>query len=146
MLDGFLDQEGICLQPTFYMPENEELRWSTHNGIRKTLFFSIFRSVKYLEYKRLQNEQEFFELGKITPWEEGLLDRFVENFVTREKATGRLIQTQKWSVNRSGKEDGIYRIKVYHMDTNEFKAKVYPMSFTDTVRYLWFNRNFLRIL
>ena len=88
-----MDQDGICLQPSFYMPENEKLRWSTHNGIRKTLFFSAFRSVKYLEFKRLRDESEFFELGTIQPWEEGLVDRFVERFITREKGCGKLIQT-----------------------------------------------------
>ena len=68
-LAGFLDQSGICLLPSFYMPETETLKWSTHNGIRKTLFFSAFRNVKYIEYKRLKNEEEHFELKSIEPWE-----------------------------------------------------------------------------
>ena len=55
LLAGFLDQKGICLSPSFYMPENEDLRWGTHNGIRKTLFFSIFRDIKFAEFRRLKN-------------------------------------------------------------------------------------------
>ncbi len=75
------------------MPENEELRWSTHNGIRKTLFFSVFRDIKYLEFKRLKSEDEFFELRKIEPWTEGFIDRLLEKYITRESVTGRLVQT-----------------------------------------------------
>ncbi len=52
-LGGFADQPGICLTPSFYMPETEDLRWATHNGIRKTLFFAAFRNIKYVEFKRL---------------------------------------------------------------------------------------------
>ena len=32
------------------------------------------------------------------------------------------------------------------MDDDEFKCKLYPYSWVDTMRYLWFDRNFLRIL
>ena len=70
----FSDQPGLCLQPSFYMAENEDLKWGTHNGIRKTLFFAIFRDIKYVEFKRLKSKDEFFELGKIEQWEEGWLD------------------------------------------------------------------------
>ena len=75
------------------MPENEELKWSTHNGIRKTLFFSVFREIKYLEFKRLKSEDEFFELRTIEPWTEGMIDRFFERYITREAVTGKLIQS-----------------------------------------------------
>ena len=109
------------------MPETEVLRWSTHNGIRKTLFFTVFRQVKYLEYKRLKNEEEFFELKHIEPCEEGIIDKFVETYISKEALTGKLMQTQKWTMNRNNSEsEGYYRIKIYHMDNDEFKAKVYP--------------------
>ena len=48
--------EDYLLSPSFYMPENEELKWTTHNNIRRTLFYSVFRNVKYIEFKRLKNE------------------------------------------------------------------------------------------
>ena len=86
-----MDQKGICLQPSFYMPETEDLRWTTHNGIRKTLFFSIFRDIKYVEYKRLTSQQEYFELRRVEPWEEGWLDKFLEKYITKEVQTGRLM-------------------------------------------------------
>jgi len=57
------------------MPENEELKIATHHNIRRTLFFSVFRNVKYVEYQRLKSEEEYFELIEpIEPWTEGLYD------------------------------------------------------------------------
>ena len=41
---------------------------------------------------------------------------------------------------------GKYKLKVYHMDDDEFRAKVYPHSFVDFVRYKWFTRTFFRIM
>ena len=41
---------------------------------------------------------------------------------------------------------GVYKVKVYHMDDDEFRVKLYPQSKVDAVRYLWFNRTFFRIL
>ncbi len=73
------------------MPETEELRWSTHNGIRKTLFFSAFRNIKYVEFKRLTNEEDYFELNKIEPCSEGMVDRIIDRYITREAASGRLV-------------------------------------------------------
>ena len=55
----------MCLQPNFYMPENEELRWATHNSIRKTLFFNVFRSIKNVEFRRLKNPEDYFEFVKL---------------------------------------------------------------------------------
>merc|ERR1712153_108344 len=49
---GFLDD--VCLLPSFYQPETNDLRWGTHQNVRRSLFFSIFRDVKYVEYKRMQ--------------------------------------------------------------------------------------------
>ena len=128
------------------MPENEDLKWGTHNGIRKTLFFAIFRDIKYVEFKRLKSKDEFFELGKIEQWEEGWLDKFLERYVTKEVYAGKLLQTQKWLMSRSNQQDGVYRVKIYHMDNDEFRAKVYPQSPVDAVRMMWFNRKHFRIL
>ena len=149
--DGFLNAASMCLLPTFYQPETEELRWATHLNIRKTLFFSVFRNIKYCEFKHLKNEEDdFFELELVDPSEkEGMLDKMIEQYWSNEKARGKLVQTQKWTIKRTiAKEEseGYYRVKVYHMDDDEFKCKLYPYSWLDTARYLWFDRNFLRIL
>ena len=93
VIAGFLDQPGICLIPSFYMPETDALKWSTHNGIRKTLFFSAFRNVKYIEYKRLKNEEEYFELKSIEPWDQGFIDKFIDTYIGGELKTAKLIQT-----------------------------------------------------
>ena len=78
--DGFLNAPGMCLLPTFYQPETEELRWATHLNIRKTLFFQVFRNIKYCEFKHLKSEDDdFFELDKVDPNEsEGTLDKLIE--------------------------------------------------------------------
>ena len=52
---GFLDH--CCLLPSFYQPETDELRWATHQNIRRTLFFAVFRDIKYCEFKRLKSLQ-----------------------------------------------------------------------------------------
>ena len=112
------------------MPETEELRWNTHNSIRKTLFFSAFRLIKYTEYRRLSSEDDSFELKTITPWSEGFLDRVIDTYITREKRDGRLVQTQRWEMERESAAGahalGLYRVKIYHMNNDEFRAKVYP--------------------
>ena len=130
------------------MPENEQLKWATHNNVRRTLFFSVFRSIKYVEFKRLKNEEEdFFEL--VTPIEkdkEGFIDKFIENYITKEKVGGKLIDVQKWRVNRNNKSEGCFKVKYYHLNTDEFKGKVYPYSWRDTLVYLWFERKHFRIL
>lgn len=46
--EGFFEDQ--ILQPSFYMPENEDLKMATHHNIRRTLFFSVFRNVKYVEF------------------------------------------------------------------------------------------------
>ena len=84
---GFLDSAGMCLLPSFYQPETEMLRWSCHLNIRKTMFFSVFRKIKYCEFKRLKNEDEdYFELEKVDPTErEALFDKLVESYWSKEK-------------------------------------------------------------
>ena len=148
---GFLDAPGMCILPSFYQPETEELRWATHLNIRKTLNFAVFRNIKYCEFKRLKNEDDdFFELEKVDPSEkEGFIDSAVETYWTKEKERGKLLQTQKWTIKRTiAKQEslGHYKVKVYHMDDDEFKCKLYPYSWLDTARYFWFDRDFLRIL
>ena len=89
---GFFD--GMCLLPSFYQPETEDLRWATHNNVRKSLFFAVFRNIKYTEFQRLKDEKEdFFEL--MDPLEvtdqEGWIDLFVEKYWSKEKTNARLI-------------------------------------------------------
>lgn len=129
------------------MPENEELKMGTHNNIRRTLFYSVFRNVKYLEYKRLASEDDFFELKTpIEPWKESYFDKFIEYYISGEKKRGKLLSVQKWTVNRNNASEGVYRVKIYHMDDDEFKGKLYPTSIQDSIRYLWFNRKHFRIM
>lgn len=143
---GFLDGPGLCLLPTFYMPETEDLRWATHNNIRKTMFFHVFRSVKFCEFKRLKNETDSFELRSVTEGAEGWIDKLVETHWSKEKETGVLKQTSIWTMQRSDGTSADYKVKVYHMDDDEFRPKCYPQSPIDAFRYLWFNRTFFRIL
>mmetsp|Transcript_22207 Transcript_22207/g.29716 ORF Transcript_22207/g.29716 Transcript_22207/m.29716 type:complete len:108 (+) Transcript_22207:243-566(+) len=107
--------------------------------------------MKYCEFKRLKSEQDdFFELDRVDPNEqEGAIDKFIEQYWSKEKERGRLVQTQKWTIKRTiAKEEseGFYKVKVYHMDDDEFKCKLYPYSWLDTARFLWFDRDYLRIL
>ena len=71
--------------PTFYQPETEALWWATHNNIKKTLFFSVFRSVKYIEYKRLKNEKDGFTLDSVAEGGEAFIDKFLETYWSKEK-------------------------------------------------------------
>ena len=49
--------------------------------------------------------------------------------------------------NESNEEnDGLYRVKIYHMDNDEFRAKVYPQNPVDAIRLYWFNRKHFRIM
>jgi hypothetical protein len=41
---------------------------------------------------------------------------------------------------------GYYKTKVYHMDDDEFRVKMYPEGYIDAIRYAWFSRTFFRIL
>ena len=92
-----------------------------------------------------------FQLGEITKAAEGPLDVFMETYVSREKERGRLIETYMLRVERYKNEaetygQGKYKVKVYHMEDDEFRGKVYPQSFVDFCRYKWFNRKHFRIL
>ena len=48
--------------------------------------------------------------------------------------------------NDSQNDNGYYRVKIYHMDNDEFRAKVYPQNPIDAIRLMWFNRKHFRIL
>jgi len=129
------------------MPENEDLKWATHNNIRRTLFYHVWRSIKYVEFKRLRTEEDYFELEKVEQSEEGAIDRFLDKHYGKEAVSGKLIEVQKWTIDRNGGGDkGEYKVKFYHMDNDEFRGKVYPVSFLDSMRYLWFNRRHFRLL
>ena len=58
---GFLEDQIIL--PSFYQPETDALRWATHQNIRRTLFYSLFRDIKYCEYKRVKSGN--FQMGEI---------------------------------------------------------------------------------
>ena len=116
------------------------MRQSTYLNIRKTLFFAVFRNVKYCEFRRLKNEEDdYFELESVTAGEpEGLYDKFVETYWSKEKERGKLIECQRWALKRTiAKQEsyGFYRVKVYHMDDDEFRTKLYPLSWLDYARY-----------
>lgn len=128
------------------MPETEDLKWATHHNIRKTMFFHVFRSVKFCEFRRLKSEDDSFELQSVAESKEAWLDSLIETYWSKEKATGKLLQTSMWTMARSNGTEGHYKVKVYHMDDDEFRAKCYPQSPVDAIRYLWFNRTFFRIL
>ena len=94
LFPGFCDRKGLYLLPSFYKPETEDLRRTTHNNIRLTLFESVFRNIKYCEYKRLKNQEEdYFRIKKIEPEKEGQMDLFIEKYWSKEKTDGNLIET-----------------------------------------------------
>ncbi len=105
--------------------------------------------MKYCEFKRLTSDKDSFELESVSLAEEGPFDKFIETYWSKEKVKGRLMQTSMWTFKRETKSVtslGQYKVKVYQMDDDEFRAKLYPVSYIDSIRYLWFNRNFFRIL
>ena len=154
--EGFLDD--ICLLPTFYQPETDELRWATHQNIRRTLFFSLFRDIKYCEFKRMQwaYPDGTFQLNKIEKTHDGRISSLIEQYLTKEKVRGRMIDSYLLTINRytTDKDEendkvrkvGRYRVKVYHLDDDEFRTKVYPMQPIDYLRYCWFTRTWFRIM
>ena len=69
-----------------------------------------------------------------------------------EKKRGKLIETYLFNTLRYENENdenykvGQYRIKIYHMEDDEFRGNVYPVSWLDWMRYKWFNRKYFRIM
>ena len=83
---------------------------------------------------------------------EGTFDWLYENYFSNEKKKGKLIDTYIFPLNRYKNDQdeelgvGKYRVKVYHMDDDEFRANLYPLSIIDFVRYKWFTRKHFRIM
>ena len=75
-----------------------------------------------------------------------------ETYLSNEKKRGKLIDTFLFPINRYKNDQdellgvGKYRVKVYHMDDDEFRANLYPLSIVDFIRYKWFTRKYFRIL
>ena len=125
--------DDTYLLPSFYMPENKALLIATHNNIRRSIFYQAFRDIKYTEFKRLKVDEDFFEFKSLEDTDEGWFDYLNDHYIQPER-NYRLLGVQKWTFNRNGLKDSIYRVKFYHTDKDEFKAKVYPSNFLDYVR------------
>ena len=80
----------------------------------------------------------------------------MERFWTKEKKEGaKLVSTYRLTMQRFKDESpeseveplsqGSYKVKVFHMDTDEFRCTLYPQSWLDTARYFWFTRKHFRI-
>ncbi len=41
---------------------------------------------------------------------------------------------------KEAREIGKYKIKIYHMEDDEFRGKVYPFNFFDYLRYKWITK------
>ena len=94
-----------------------------------------------------------FQLGDITQSNEGVFDKFMEKYITKEKSRGRLISCYKFQINQylDSEIDKItshsnYKVKIYHMDDDEFKPVLYPYSWRAFAQYKWNNRRWFRIL
>ncbi|CAI2380486.1 unnamed protein product [Moneuplotes crassus] len=56
--------DDTYLLPSFYTPENKELFADIHNSIRRNLLSSTFIYFKHTEFKRLKEDDDFFEFRK----------------------------------------------------------------------------------
>ena len=92
-----------------------------------------FRDIKYTEYKRLKQDDDFFEFKSLEETEEGFIDYYNDHYLQPER-NYRLLEVQTWVFNRNGTGEGIYKVKFYHTDKDEFRAKVYPKSWKDYFR------------
>ena len=144
------------LLPSFYMPENKQLLIQTHNNIRRSLFYDAFRDIKYTEYKRLAEDEDFFEFKHLENIENGRppshlieydhkLLYFNDHYLQPER-NYRLLGCQKWTFDRNGISEGEYLIKFYHTDKDEFKPKVYPISWKDYFRLRLYKRKYFKVL
>lgn len=79
--------------------------------MRKTLFYAVWRQIKYCEFKNLSNQDEdSFALESIVAASDGgnesvvpadtYLENLIETYWSKEKQRGRLLQTQKWTIER----------------------------------------------
>ena len=113
------------------------------------MFFVLWRDIKYCEFKRLKNDDATFQLGSVVEDHETWFDKMLER---EERKRGKLIKTYMFNIHRYPDEAdeskfdvGQYRVKVYHMDDDEFRSKLYPLSCIDFIRYKWFNRKYFRM-
>uniref|UniRef100_A0A7S3CTP8 Uncharacterized protein n=1 Tax=Strombidium rassoulzadegani TaxID=1082188 RepID=A0A7S3CTP8_9SPIT len=163
---GFLDD--VCLLPTFYQPETEQLKWATHQNIRKSIYFQAFRDIKYCEFKRLSKLKSSypdatFQLGEVVKAEEAYFDKLIDKLTTREiERGGKLIDVYIMNVNRFKTDEynekdavsmekalldvGKYKMKVFHMDDDEFRCNVYPQNMLDFMRHRWYTRRWFRLM
>ena len=137
--------DDTYLLPSFYMPENKNLMISTHNSIRKSIFYQAFRDIKYVEYKRLKHDDDFFEFSSLEDTQEGWFDYYNDKYIQPER-NYKLIGVQKWTFDRNGIDKSYYRVKFYHTDKDEFKAKIYPLNFRDYFRLRWYNRQYFKLV
>lgn len=125
------------------MPENKQLLLATHNNVRRSIFYQAFRNIKYVEYRRLKREDDFFEFKELQESQEGWLDYYNDRYLQPERSD-RLIGVQTWIFNRNGVKESKYKVKFYHTDKDEFKSKIYPHNLLDYVRLRWYNRRWFK--
>ncbi|CAI2380002.1 unnamed protein product [Moneuplotes crassus] len=137
--------DDTYLLPSFYMPENKELLVHTHNSIRRTLFSSTFMDIKFTEYKRLKEDDDFFEFKDLQEAEEGFFNYYNDHYLQPER-NYRLLDVQTWTFNRNGINESKYLVKFYHTDKDEFRSKIYPQNWIDYFRMRWHQRKILKLV
>ena len=70
------------------------------------MFYSMFRDIKYVELTRMKwmYKHGSFQVGAVTKTDEGLLDTFLEKYITKEKQKGKLIDCYHMQVERFKKD------------------------------------------
>jgi hypothetical protein len=56
--------------------------------------------VKYVEFKRLKNEDDGFILDSVTESDESFIEKLIETYWSKEKVRGKLIQSSCWRIKR----------------------------------------------
>ena len=124
-------------------------------NIARSLFFGIWREIKFCEFQRLKSVKNgTFQLGEVEKChKERFFEKVNEKYFSDEIKRGRMIDSYIFNVLRYKDENnendfniGKYKIKIYHMDDDEFRGNVYPLSWIDWMRLRWFNRKWFRIL
>ena len=93
-----------------------------------------------------------FQLGKIEQTSEGFFDKFYERFFTDIPGKGKLLSVYKFEIDRVSEDDetqkshSYYKVKVFHMNDDEFRGVLYPLSIRAYMQYRWYNRKRFRIL
>ena len=65
----------------------------------------------------------------MTESKESFVDKFIDTYWGNEMEKGKLMQVSLWRMKReiqSNESFGEYKVKVYHMDDDEFRVKLYP--------------------